>query len=73
MSPDKDPRPDFSDVVGGSSSTTPSPRGAMPAPRTYTVVKGDSLSKIAKSIYGKVDKWRMIYDANKTVLETIRT
>ena len=68
MSPDKNPPPDFSDVSGGGSSTAPTPRAAAPAPRTYTVVKGDSLSRIAKSIYGSADKWRMIYDANKIVI-----
>jgi LysM repeat protein len=39
----KTPKADFSDVESGSSSTAP-PRSG----RTYTVVKGDSLPKIAK-------------------------
>lgn len=66
MPVDKDPLPDFSDVTGGSSSTAPS---ATPrAPRSYTVVKGDSLSKIAKALYGNAGKWRTIYDANKAVI-----
>jgi nucleoid-associated protein YgaU len=55
-----DPKePDFSDVESGGSSTAP------PAGRTYTVVKGDSLSKIAKRFYGDAQKWRTIYEANK--------
>ena len=41
------PKADFSDVESGSSSTAPSPAG-----RSYTVQKGDSLSKIAKREYG---------------------
>jgi nucleoid-associated protein YgaU len=40
----------------------------MPAADIYTVVKGDSLSRIAKSLYGDANQWRKIYDANKTVI-----
>ena len=50
---------DFSDVAGGGSSTAPS--GA----RTYTVKKGDSLSKIAKQLYGDMHRWKEIYEANR--------
>ena len=32
---------------------------------TYTVVKGDSLWKIAKRLYGNPLKWPVIYNANK--------
>jgi nucleoid-associated protein YgaU len=39
-----------------------------PAGRTYTVVKGDSLSKIAKAHYGKMDRWKVIYEANRAVI-----
>lgn len=59
----KTPRADFSDVESGSSSTAPPP--APSAERTYTVVKGDSLSKIAKRLYGDAQQWRKIYEANK--------
>ena len=51
-------QPDFSDVTGGSSSTAPS--GAT----TYTVKKGDNLSKIAKQFYGDPGKWKKIHAAN---------
>jgi nucleoid-associated protein YgaU len=55
---------DFSDVEGGSSSTAP------PAPgQTYTVVKGDTLSKIAKQFYGNAGQWKRIYEANKDVIK----
>jgi len=57
------PLPDFSDVQGGSSSTAPQP--PQPHMRTYTVQKGDSLSKIAKALYGHAGKWKVIYEANK--------
>jgi Uncharacterized protein containing LysM domain len=50
---------DFSDVTAGSSSTAPA------ANTTYTVKSGDSLSRIAKHIYGDASKWHQIYDANR--------
>jgi nucleoid-associated protein YgaU len=59
-----DNEPDFSDVEGGSSSTAPKPAGA-----TYTVVKGDSLSKIAKRLYGDAQQWKQIYEANKDTIK----
>jgi nucleoid-associated protein YgaU len=34
----------------------------------YTVVSGDSLSKIAKNHYGDAAKWHQIYDANKSII-----
>ena len=60
MPDSKQPKADFSDVEGGSSSTARAPSG-----RSYTVVKGDSLSKIAKQFYGDAQKWRKIYEANR--------
>lgn len=44
---------------------TPSPE-AVPA--TYTVRKGDSLSKIARDVLGDMNRWREIYDLNKGVI-----
>lgn len=60
----KDQKPDFSNVRTGSSSTAPSP-GTTTTSRTYVVKKGDSLSKIAKDIYGDGNDWRKIYEANR--------
>jgi nucleoid-associated protein YgaU len=64
------PRPDFSDVQSGGSSTA---RPAGPGPgieqRTYTVVSGDNLSKIAKKLYGNAKLWRRIFEANKDTIE----
>ena len=51
----------FDDVEGGASSTAPG--GA--APRTYTVQSGDSLSKIAREMYGEASEWKKIYEANR--------
>jgi nucleoid-associated protein YgaU len=74
-----DPKPDFSNVQSGSS-TTPTPK---PAPdfsnvqsgssttsadsgeQTYTVASGDTLSKIAKKFYGDANAWKTIFQANK--------
>jgi nucleoid-associated protein YgaU len=66
------PKADFSDVTAGSSSTAPAPIApppTAPAPRTYTVEKGDTLSKIAKHHYGDANKWRKIFDANTDILK----
>jgi nucleoid-associated protein YgaU len=60
MPDSKQPKADFSDVESGSSSTAPAPSGQQ-----YTVVKGDSLSKIAKRVYGDAQQWRKIYEANR--------
>jgi nucleoid-associated protein YgaU len=61
------PPVDFSNVQAGGSSTAPAPQSA--APKTYTVVKGDNLSKIAKREYGDANKWRSIYEANKDLIK----
>jgi nucleoid-associated protein YgaU len=58
-------KPDFSDVQSGSSSTAPAPAGG----RTYTVVAGDSLSKIAKKLLGNANRWRDIHALNKDVVK----
>ena len=50
-------RADFSDVQAGSSTTA----GGS---KTYTVVSGDSLSRIAKRFYGDASQWKKIHAAN---------
>ena len=45
--------------------------GNAPAPAaggSYTVVSGDSLSKIAKNHYGDAAKWHQLYEANKDLI-----
>lgn len=61
---------DFSDVAGGSSTSRPAgaPRPAT-RQRTYTVVSGDSLSKIAQREFGAAGEWQKIYDANRDQIE----
>ena len=73
---DEKPRADFSDVKSGSSTTTAEPSAPAPRPdlgptgttgqdQTYTVVAGDSLSKIAKRYYGDANQWHRIHEANR--------
>ncbi len=71
MAGDDKSKPDFSDVKSGSSSTAPSPAAPSPAREetTYEVVAGDSLSKIAKRLYGDANKWRQIHEANKDLIK----
>lgn len=64
MSNPKKPLPDFSDVKSGSSSSAATPR-AIEREVTYTVQKGDSLSKIAQQQYGNGKKWKAIFEANR--------
>jgi nucleoid-associated protein YgaU len=71
------PRTDFSNVRSGGSSTAPStgipgPETSSPSTttgRTYVVVSGDSLSKIAKREYGDAQKWTKIYEANRNLIK----
>jgi len=43
---------------------------AEEAQSTYTVERGDNLSKIAKKIYGDEKLWRVIYNANSSVVKS---
>jgi len=61
-----DPKPDFSDVRSGSSSTAPSVSGRE---TTYVVRKGDTLSEIAEKHYGHANEWRKIFEANRDQIE----
>ncbi len=49
---------------GGSAEPSPSTAGA----REYVVRPGDSLSAIAKALYGDAGRWREIYAANQGVI-----
>lgn len=59
-------------VTTPQSGTLPGTAPASTAPaapaQTYTVKAGDSLSKIAKAVYGDAKKWKQIYEANKAVI-----
>jgi nucleoid-associated protein YgaU len=52
------------DFFGNSNQATDS----TAAGTSYTVVSGDSLSKIAKNHYGDAAKWHQIYEANKAII-----
>lgn len=67
----KEPRPDFGNVKGGSSTTSPKsePPVAQARYSEYLVVKGDSLSLIAQRVYGDMHAWRRIYDANRDIID----
>ena len=58
---------DFSAVTGGSSAVVGAGGGEWTS-RTYTVVKGDTLSAIAKEMYGSANKYPVIFEANKPML-----
>lgn len=67
MTNPKEPLPDFSDVESASSSEAMT-REEASIP-TYTVVKGDTLSKIAKRHYGDASKWKALFEANRDVIK----
>lgn len=54
------------DFFGNANQPAAAPVAAQG--ETYTVVSGDSLSKIAKHHYGDAAKWHQIYDANKSTI-----
>lgn len=62
--------PDFSAVESSASSTAPILESTTDQTyQTYTVVSGDSLSKIAKHFYGEANHWRRIFEANRDILK----
>ncbi|TMQ46941.1 MAG: LysM peptidoglycan-binding domain-containing protein [Candidatus Eisenbacteria bacterium] len=65
----KKKRPAFSNARTGSSSTASSPGSTTATRTTYTVKKGDNLSKIAREIYGNADEWQRIFEANRDRIE----
>lgn len=60
-----DNKPDFSNVQSGMQSTAK----MVDTAQTYTVVAGDSLSKIAKHFYGQGNHWHSIFDANREQID----
>lgn len=58
------PKADFSDVSARVDSTA-----EIVGEQSYTVQKGDSLSKIAKHFYGDGNAWKRIFEANRDVLD----
>ncbi|HEY0333589.1 MAG TPA: LysM peptidoglycan-binding domain-containing protein [Stenotrophomonas sp.] len=58
------PKADFSGVTATVDSSA-----EIVGEQSYTVQKGDSLSKIAKHHYGDANAWQQIFQANRDVLE----
>jgi LysM repeat protein len=46
----------------------PEPTPIPPEPSTYTVQPGDTLSAIARQVYGQSGLWRLIFEANQDIL-----
>ena len=62
--------PSFSDLtcdIGVDPSLAP-PKPAVPEAKIYTVQPGDTLSKIAKQLYGNANSYMKIFEANKDKL-----
>lgn len=55
------------ETAGGNSSSSQRPTTET---NTYTIVSGDSLWKIAKKLLGHGSKWKIIYNANKDIIES---
>jgi len=55
---------DFSGVTASVDTTAEKVGGS-----TYTVQKGDTLSKIAKNELGDANAWKKIFEANSDVLK----
>lgn len=63
--------PKYSDLIADITidpSRLPPPPPA-PAEQHYTVVAGDTLSKISKQFYGEANKYMKIFEANKDILK----
>ena len=58
-------------VPGGSAPYEKIPQAKIPekSHKVYAVKKGDNLSSIAKSKYGKESQWTKIYEANKSTVK----
>jgi nucleoid-associated protein YgaU len=75
------PKPDFTNVRSGGTSTAAapasepqadgdsSPVGSADTDTYYVVAKGDTLSSIANGQYGRAHEWRRIYEANLDLIK----
>ncbi|MGJ0514710.1 MAG: YidB family protein [Methylomicrobium sp.] len=53
----------------GVAAVSESAASAAPASQTYTVVSGDTLSRIAKQFYNDANQWQRIFEANRDILK----
>lgn len=56
-------------TAAGTAAPAASAAAPTPTRRTYTVQRGDSLSKIAQQAYGRADRWHAIFDANRDQID----
>jgi nucleoid-associated protein YgaU len=52
-----------------SSSQSGAASGQRTTQREYVIKPGDSLSKIAKQVYGNAADWQKIYQANRSTIK----
>jgi nucleoid-associated protein YgaU len=63
--------PKYDDITADitvDESLAPKPATPPPAPKTYTVQAGDTLSKISRQFYGDAGKYMKIFEANRDKL-----
>lgn len=60
--------PPIEDELASLDKVEEAPQGPT-EDQTYTVLKDDTLQKIAKKFYGSFGKWYRIYEANKEVIK----
>ncbi|MBW8824058.1 MAG: LysM peptidoglycan-binding domain-containing protein [Xanthomonadales bacterium] len=62
--------PDFSNVQSSVTSTEQiTGDGGGTGEQSYTVKSGDTLSAIAKQFYGHANKYNVIFEANRDILD----
>ena len=62
------PEPVAPASVAAPAAAVPSPATTPSAPKSHTVVSGDTLSKISRKYYGNSGDWQKIAEANKAIL-----
>ncbi|NWG13529.1 MAG: LysM peptidoglycan-binding domain-containing protein [Acidobacteria bacterium] len=63
--------PKYDDITADitiDQNLAPKAAPAPPPPKTYTVLAGDTLSKISKHFYGDATKYMKIFEANRDKL-----
>jgi nucleoid-associated protein YgaU len=69
VSSTEQPGADFANVRSSVSSSEHAQERSGSLERTYTVVSGDTLSRIAQRVYGRASRWPKIFEANRDQLD----